>query len=308
MDNLSFNHGCGGDHRISWADFAYENAYGHDMPVIERPIARRLRLHDPHIVDKFNELREEYCRKHNLAVRTITNEQRATYPPSVASNKEHEEIDRLLVASIRYTDKGCRKIHRGAVPWSPDLKRAELYLKLIKSLLIRRQHNKISSRKGQRDHREICNNADEHRLNFLVDLANARAEANDTNLETELSNLQGWELQRRIHAKIIAVFGRASRPSLTRLTREVTLEDGTIKTEEAVEPEDLAIFGAEEYEGRVHLTEMSDLMQEPMVTDLEYKGTTDTATSILDGTYVPPPGQDPYTTAFLQQLGPIMGL
>eukprot|EP00978_Attheya_sp_CCMP212_P042827 scaffold268238_cov35-Attheya_sp.AAC.1 len=43
----AFNHGCGGDHRISWAEFGYENAYGHDMPVIERPIARRLRLHDP---------------------------------------------------------------------------------------------------------------------------------------------------------------------------------------------------------------------------------------------------------------------
>eukprot|EP00978_Attheya_sp_CCMP212_P044879 scaffold325734_cov35-Attheya_sp.AAC.1 len=90
----AFNHGCGGDHQISWAEFGYENAYGHDMPVIERPIARRLRLHDPRIVDKFNELREEYCSKHNLAVRTITNEQRATYPPSAAHNKEHEEIDR----------------------------------------------------------------------------------------------------------------------------------------------------------------------------------------------------------------------
>eukprot|EP00978_Attheya_sp_CCMP212_P027401 scaffold91724_cov56-Attheya_sp.AAC.1 len=119
-------------------------------------------------------------------------------------------------------------------------------------------------RKGQRDHREICNNADGHRLNFLVDLANARAEANGTKPETELSNLQGWELQRRIHAKIRAVSGRASSPSLTRLTREVTLEDGTIKTEEAVEPEDLAIFGADEYEGQVHLTETSDLMQESM--------------------------------------------
>jgi hypothetical protein len=35
-----------------------------------------------------------------------------------------------------------------------------------------------------------------------------------------------------------------------------------------------------------------------MVTDLGYKGTTATATSILDGTYVPPPGQDPYTTVY----------
>jgi hypothetical protein len=40
----------------------------------------------------------------------------------------------------------------------------------------------------------------------------------------------------------------------------VTLEDGTTKIEEAVEPEDLVIFSAEEYEGRVHLTETSDLM------------------------------------------------
>eukprot|EP00978_Attheya_sp_CCMP212_P045986 scaffold368430_cov59-Attheya_sp.AAC.5 len=305
----AFNHGCGGDHRITWAEFAYKNAYGHDMPVIERPIARRLRLHDPCIVAKFNELREENV------VNIIWQ-----FRLSQTSNGQH----------IHLLPQATRSMKKSIACWWQAF---DMQIKdLIKALLTRRQHNKISFRyiqhlddtklgddslhyldeealwkayrKGQRDHREICNNVDEeHRLNFLVDLANARAETNDTNPETELSNLQGWELQRRIHAKIRAVSGWASRPSLTRLTREVTLEDGTTKIEEAVEPEDLAIFGAEEYEGRVHLTETSDLMQKPMlVTDLGHKGTTATATAILYGTYVPPPGQDPYTTAFLQQL------
>eukprot|EP00978_Attheya_sp_CCMP212_P005388 scaffold12052_cov73-Attheya_sp.AAC.5 len=258
----AFNHRCGGDHQISWAKFASKNAYGHDMPVIKRPIARRLRLHDPCIVAKFNELREEYCHKHNLAVWTITNEQQATYPHSVANNIR--SMKKSMACWWQASDMKIKDVGKFDeklwLPWSPDLKTAELYLKLIKALLTWRQHNKISSRKRKRDHQEICNNADEHWLNFLVDLANARAEANDTNPETELSNLQGWELQHRIHAKIRAVSGQAPRPTLTQLTREVTLEDGTTKIEEAVEPEDLEIFGLEEYEGRIHLTEQtSDL-------------------------------------------------
>eukprot|EP00978_Attheya_sp_CCMP212_P009877 scaffold23498_cov62-Attheya_sp.AAC.4 len=40
-------HGFGGDHRIGWADFTFENIFGHLLPAIERPIACRLRLGDP---------------------------------------------------------------------------------------------------------------------------------------------------------------------------------------------------------------------------------------------------------------------
>eukprot|EP00978_Attheya_sp_CCMP212_P015626 scaffold40262_cov58-Attheya_sp.AAC.1 len=80
-------HGFGGDHRIGWADFTYENIFGHLLPAIERPIARRLRLGDPRVVAKFCDLREEHARRLQLATRTIKNEQQACYPPSEVINK-----------------------------------------------------------------------------------------------------------------------------------------------------------------------------------------------------------------------------
>jgi hypothetical protein len=120
-------------------------------------------------------------------------------------------------------------------------------------------------RKAQHRHCEVCNNASELRFNFLVDLINAQAEANNTNPETKLSNLQGWESQRNIHAKIRSVSGCAARPTLTRLTCEILQPNGAQTIEEAVDPEDLAQFGANEYEKRLHLTEDYDLMKSPMV-------------------------------------------
>jgi hypothetical protein len=48
--------------------------------------------------------------ENQLAVCTIINEQQATFPPSVTTNMEYEAIDLLLLKSIKFADKGCRKI------------------------------------------------------------------------------------------------------------------------------------------------------------------------------------------------------
>eukprot|EP00978_Attheya_sp_CCMP212_P000998 scaffold2064_cov29-Attheya_sp.AAC.1 len=240
-------HGFGGDHRIGCADFTYENIFGHLLPAIERPIARRLRLGDPRVVAKFCDLREEHAQRLQLATRTIRNEQQACYPPSQQNNVCHELNDKDLVAGIWYADKHCRKIRRGALPWSPQLSNAQIRLKLIESLLKRRRHVTISSRnirrmenklgefdlhdldekslltelrRAQADYRSIGDGADEHRRHFLQDLAQARTEANNTKGETELHNLLKCEEQRRIAARIRSVSGRAPRPILTRLLKK----------------------------------------------------------------------------------------
>eukprot|EP00978_Attheya_sp_CCMP212_P044103 scaffold300600_cov48-Attheya_sp.AAC.1 len=196
-------HGFGGDHHIGWADFTYENIFGHLLPAIEQEYARRLQL----------------------ATRTIRNEQQACYPPSQQSNVCHELNDKDHVAGIWYADKHCRNIRRGALPWSPQLSNAQLRLKLIESLLKRRRHVTISYRnirrmenklgefdlhdldekslltelrRAQADYRSIGDGADKHRRHFLQDLAQAqaRAEANNTKGETELHNLLKCEEQR----------------------------------------------------------------------------------------------------------------
>eukprot|EP00978_Attheya_sp_CCMP212_P037211 scaffold173915_cov33-Attheya_sp.AAC.1 len=196
------------------------------LPAIERPIARHfLRLGDPRVVARFCDLREEHTCRLQLASRTITNEQeRACYPPSQQSNACRELNDKDLVTGIWYAaDTHCRKICRGALPWSPQLSNTQLHLKLIESLLKRCRHVTISSRnirhmenklsefdlhdldeksllselyRAQADYRSIGEGADEHRCHFLQDLAQARAKANNTKGETELHNLLKCEEQR----------------------------------------------------------------------------------------------------------------
>jgi len=41
------------DHRCLWADISYVNAFGHNKPIIVKPITRRLQCKDPCIVTNY---------------------------------------------------------------------------------------------------------------------------------------------------------------------------------------------------------------------------------------------------------------
>eukprot|EP00978_Attheya_sp_CCMP212_P003448 scaffold7138_cov69-Attheya_sp.AAC.6 len=58
-----------------------------------------------------------------------------------------------------------------------------------------------------------------------------------------------------------------------------------------------------EYSRRLHMAKGSPLMVSPLVQEVGYLGVSTQSQQILDGTYIPPPGVDPYTDQWLSQLG-----
>jgi hypothetical protein len=324
-----FGHGLGGDHRLPWADFTFVNALGHILPAIERPVGRRLRLHDPRVVARFVQLREEYATKHNLRQRMFEIENKASYPSNPQVNDLYQKMDVILVESMRFADKRCRRIRRGALPFSPRLKEASQRLFLIKQLIRRRLHLRTSSRnirrlqaklgdtnlhlktldqlrleekRANRDRKAIANDAEGYRSRFLDELANARAEANNTNGEREAKALRHREAQRRVARKLRLISGKGIRHSVQLLTREVLDEEGNPTIEEAYTTEDMETFALEDYESRLHRADNKPPMQEPLVDDLKYLGIGEKARLILDGTYTPPAGTDPYAAELLQRM------
>jgi hypothetical protein len=325
----AFVHGVGGDHRLPWADFSFVNALGHVLPAIERPVGRRLRLHDPRIVARFVKLREDYDTKHNLSRRMFEIEHKASYPPTAETNAQYQKMDLELVESMRFAEKRCRKIRRGALAFSPRLKEAELLVILIKELIKRRLKLRTSSRnirrmqaklgdtklqlltleqlrleeiKAYRDLTAVQDDADGHRDRFLEQLAQAKADASKTTAEKHLQAMRQREAQRKVNAKMRKITGKGKRHSVQLLTREVTDNQGNRRIEEAYTTEDMETFALEEYESRLHRTENKPPMQEPLVDDLKYLGIGQVANQILEGTYKTPPGTDPHAAELIQQL------
>eukprot|EP00978_Attheya_sp_CCMP212_P007809 scaffold18161_cov56-Attheya_sp.AAC.6 len=141
-----FDHGIGGNHRLVWIEFTYVNAFSHRLPALGRPVGQRLKLNDLRVKKSFRLHREKFAKQHNLRKQMFSVESDASYPPSQVEQAKFQGLDPLLVKSIQYADKRCRKIRSGALSSSPVLRQAELRVYLIQGLFKRRKRLQISSR------------------------------------------------------------------------------------------------------------------------------------------------------------------
>lgn len=112
-----------------------------------RPTGRRLNTQIPGVVAVYNKLLEHHCMQHNLlgkiyqvATSNWTN-QWGTFAAKV------ESLDRVKTEGMAYAEKRCRRLHTGAVFFSPELdlwyKRRRLF-----SLVITRTENKRKVRRS----------------------------------------------------------------------------------------------------------------------------------------------------------------
>jgi hypothetical protein len=62
---LPFNHGIG-DHRLIWADFLQRTVIGFDLSPLPSPQARRLKLKDPRVTDKYLDVRNAHLASHRF--------------------------------------------------------------------------------------------------------------------------------------------------------------------------------------------------------------------------------------------------
>jgi hypothetical protein len=109
------------DHRCLWVDISYEQAFGHSMPTLFKPKARKLHCRDPRLVNNHVNLFHEFASRCDLFKKV----EQLNNCIHILSNKQvvdtYEELDILHCQATAFAESKCRKLRQGNVPFSPAL-------------------------------------------------------------------------------------------------------------------------------------------------------------------------------------------
>ena len=135
-----------GDHCPIWVEITQESALGINPPPIQSIHARRLKLKDPKVVAKYNSILQEEFEKNHIYTRALNlyNQFSGTLTPTQAI--EYDHLDELRESAMNKAERKCRKLHMGAIPWSPELQQARNMVQYTKLTLRRKRGRKISAR------------------------------------------------------------------------------------------------------------------------------------------------------------------
>jgi len=124
----------------------YKTAFGHNMPVLQCPNARKWHWHDPCIVQKYVEEYEKLVKWHNLHEQVCILEEKAKYPLSPSLAEEYEELDSIRCNITYMAEKKCRKRCKGQVSFSPELQLTSRHIATWSLLRSKAMGGKFSSR------------------------------------------------------------------------------------------------------------------------------------------------------------------
>ena len=130
------------DHRGIWVDIHKSLLYGYNPPTPVFPSARRLKMVDPRVVDKYLTYLHSSMQDNDLFARMEDIYKYSTYPLSSRIIDEYEEIDTTVCKLMDEAEAQCRKLRTGTIPWSPAYKYSCL---LLEYWLKRRSHCKIEN-------------------------------------------------------------------------------------------------------------------------------------------------------------------
>ena len=118
-----------GDHRMFIVDFLTSSLVGFDPPKIIRSQARRLNTKIPGTEEKYLKVMEELTKKYDFINRS--NKVHSSKEPPPLSKIKADKIDRGITACMRTSEKKCRRIKSGRIPFSPEasiwIRRCQVY-------------------------------------------------------------------------------------------------------------------------------------------------------------------------------------
>ena len=124
-----------GDHRGIVLDIPRDQLIGGNSKSIAKPVARRLRCDESRIWSAYNQRLVLYIRQHRIQAKIdhITNN---VILSKEAQRRALHAIDQVVTEGMISAEKKCRKFHKGNVPFSPQLSKVGLVIRLW-SLVIR---------------------------------------------------------------------------------------------------------------------------------------------------------------------------
>ena len=301
-----------GDHRGLWIDVHQKSILGYKMADIPTARARRLKLDDPRVVKKYQEVLHSYLHSRRVYSRLqiLRDSVMCGQPLTKAQAKEYEDLDSLREKGMRLASKKCRKFKMGGKRWSPTLQKARDTILLWTLVRRRIQKCHVGARRILRLKKKldivytelplemvvdkiaqaykaykVCRKNDVAlRQNFLEELAQAKAEAGNQKMAKVLRNMQHLEESRSTFRRIrYSTKQRQSGTTKIHVKKRRRLKEITKK-------EDMERYIIAENEKKFHQTEgRCPLLHGQLYKDLGTMGDGPCIPAVLDGTYQPPP-------------------
>ena len=248
---LSFGR-LSGDHRGIWVEIPKFLIYGYNPPAPVHVNARRLKLSDPRVVEKYLTFLHYECDKHNIYQRMNRVHQFKSFPLPQCVIDEYEAIDVLLSKIMQQAEKQCRKLHTNATPWSPAYKRACILLDYwlqrriyhkgmhhnVRQLLVLQNKLKLKFNNNLSlddinsniveaacERRKAKKGAEALSLEYRTQLAIAKEEAGEMKAAQYLRQLNNVENTRKLFQQIRHIEGKIFSGFTSRVT--VVNDDGT---------------------------------------------------------------------------------
>ena len=121
----SFEQGVQGqrtDHRCLWIDIPTEMLFGSKTPPLMPFNGRRVKSNHPKIANRFNNCYKVFAIQNKLPQKIYQLEAEVLFPIAAEQRERAETIAHLRAQGIQYADKRCRRLFRGEIPFTPDLK------------------------------------------------------------------------------------------------------------------------------------------------------------------------------------------
>ena len=331
--------GCGyldsetavGDHRILWADITYNSALGHTEPFIASMDSRRLTLVDPAVVTMFNRLLKKEIKDNNIDVLTERILESVRKDPTNLDGDEFNIMITILVKAMKKAERKCRRFKTGTIKWFPLLSRAmksvtyirmaisyhkgeriqKRFLKQIRPKVFKKFRINFAAvpidqcyvllRKAKELLKKITREDETGRKDYIRGLAERRSEKGESSAEAEYRNLINREEQREMHRAIRTAYPSKKAKGIEAVTvRDSDNPEGPrIKLDKR---EDIEIAALNHLNWQYTQVYGTPSLSEDFIHHFGLDADTPDADAVLNGTFVFPPGMDPYVVALLKQM------
>ena len=310
------------DHRPIWVEIHKDSFLGNDPPPLSTHKARRLKVQDPRTVAKYNFLLEQEFEKHRIYERSLNLYNTFQTPLTPEQCAEFDAIDRQREKSMKYAEKHCRKLHMGAIPWSPVIQHIRTIILYVKLTIRKKKRRKVSSKyltrlskkigftfenfsmeelefeldQANKLYKKEKKNAKKYRQDFLVYLAEALHLQGKGEISTIVSTLKRIEEQRQTYKRLAPLRKRFCENLNTTSVIKTLSSGNTLEITEKVAMENAII---EENKEKYHQSENScPFLNEPLRTAFGEYGETNATEEVLGG-YFDQSGCNTFTSMYL---------
>ena len=312
-----------GDHCPLWIEFTKQSLLGTLPPDIATYQPRRLKTHDPNIVKKYNIILEEEFEKYGVYKRSLDLYNQFADKLTPHQQAEYDALDIIRVRAMAKAERKCRKLHMGALPWSPSLQYSRNLVQYIKLTMRRKQGRRVGARvlirlstkvgvnmedktvqelakqlyEANKVYKSKKKEAASLRRSFLDYLATALEQDGQGKKANIIKNLIKIEEQRATYRRL-AVLSKKCNDNLSTTTVLVTLPSGRkVEISEKQEMENAIIA---ENTKKYHQCENScPFLTSPLTEVFGSFGETSASTQVMNGTFVAPVTENPLTQLFI---------